>query len=148
MPYILIAAAVFAFFVWLGREAKSGRLKKGPWIKDFRVVRSVLGMILMGGAATFLIRGQYLFAAILAALSVGVSQTARFTRRQSKDGLSYTEAEIKAYQTLGLAVGSSKNEIKAAHKSLMKAAHPDAGGSQERAKALNAARDLLLKRRV
>jgi len=60
---------------------------------------------------------------------------------------SYTPEEIRAYGTLGLSIGSDRKAVKEAWKRLMKTAHPDQGGSDSRASALNAARDVLLKRR-
>lgn len=53
-----------------------------------------------------------------------------------------TRAEALAI--LGLAEGASEEEIRAAHRRLMRAAHPDQGGSAWLAARLNAARDLLL----
>ncbi len=50
----------------------------------------------------------------------------------------------EAYQVLGLAPGASAAEIRAAHRRLMRAAHPDAGGSDWIAARLNQARDVLL----
>ena len=53
-----------------------------------------------------------------------------------------TRAEALA--VLGLAEGASEAEIRAAHRRLMRTAHPDQGGSAWLAARLNAARDLLL----
>jgi hypothetical protein len=53
-----------------------------------------------------------------------------------------TRAEALAL--LGLAEGASAEEIRAAHRRLMRSAHPDRGGSAWLAARLNAARDLLL----
>jgi len=55
---------------------------------------------------------------------------------------SMTQAE--AYEVLGLRPGSSVEEIKAAHLRLMRAAHPDTGGSDWVAARVNQARDVLL----
>ncbi len=49
-----------------------------------------------------------------------------------------------AYEVLGLRPGCSAEEIKAAHLRLMRAAHPDAGGSDWLASRVNQARDILL----
>ncbi len=50
----------------------------------------------------------------------------------------------EAYQVLGLKVGASEADIRAAHHRLMRAAHPDAGGSDWLAARINQARDRLL----
>lgn len=53
-----------------------------------------------------------------------------------------TRAE--ALEILGLAEGATPDAIKAAHRRLMRAAHPDQGGSDWLASRLNEARDILL----
>lgn len=50
----------------------------------------------------------------------------------------------RACATLGVKIGASRREIERAYRTKMKTAHPDHGGSVERATALNQARDLLL----
>lgn len=51
----------------------------------------------------------------------------------------------EAYQVLGLQPGASEADIRAAHRRLMAAAHPDRGGSDWIAARLNQARDVLLR---
>ncbi len=53
-----------------------------------------------------------------------------------------TRAE--AYAVLGLAPGASEPAIREAHRRLMRAAHPDAGGTAWLAARVNQARDVLL----
>ncbi len=53
-----------------------------------------------------------------------------------------TRAE--AYAVLGLPEGADEAAIRAAHRRLMRAAHPDSGGSDWMAARLNEARDVLL----
>lgn len=50
----------------------------------------------------------------------------------------------EAYAVLGLARGASEEDIRAAHRRLMRMAHPDGGGSDWLASRVNQARDLLL----
>lgn len=59
-----------------------------------------------------------------------------------QDGGPLSRAEALAI--LGLADGATAEEIRAAHRRLMRGAHPDHGGSAWLAARLNAARDLLL----
>lgn len=49
-----------------------------------------------------------------------------------------------AYAVLGLKPGASVAEIRAAHRRLMRGAHPDGGGSDWLAARINQARDILL----
>jgi DnaJ homolog subfamily C member 19 len=55
-----------------------------------------------------------------------------------------TMTRDEAYQVLGLRPGASKADIRAAHRRLMRGAHPDAGGSDWLASRVNEARDILL----
>ncbi len=57
-----------------------------------------------------------------------------------------TLTEEEAYQILGLQRGATGEEIRAAHRALMKSAHPDQGGSAATAARINAARDRLTNR--
>ena len=50
----------------------------------------------------------------------------------------------EAYKLLGLSPKASDQEIKEAHRRLMREHHPDRGGSGELAARLNEARDVLL----
>ena len=50
----------------------------------------------------------------------------------------------EAYEVLGLKPGASADEIHAAHRRLMRMAHPDTGGSDWLASRINQARDILL----
>lgn len=54
------------------------------------------------------------------------------------------DAEARA--VLGVGVAADEQEIRAAHRRLMAAVHPDRGGSADLARRINVARDTLLKR--
>jgi len=53
-------------------------------------------------------------------------------------------SEAEALEILGLAPGATRDEIKAAHRRLMRSAHPDAGGTDWLAARVNAAKARLL----
>ncbi len=65
-------------------------------------------------------------------------------QRDTSSSSALTEKE--AYEVLGLAPGASVDEIRAAHRRLIKRLHPDSGGSAFLASKLNEAKDRLLNR--
>jgi hypothetical protein len=147
---------LFLLLAWFGGQVRRGRIKPGPWIRQFRVVRGSFGILTLIVAGGLLVRGMWPAALAFLVVSLLLTGSVRFSSRAYYGGdmprgpetaAAYTAEEIRAYQTLGLSIGADRKAIKDAWKRLMKSAHPDQGGDAKRASALNAARDVLLKRR-
>lgn len=150
MIWIIGAIAGFLLLAWVGRQVRLGKFKGGPWFRQFRAVRGVIGLILMAIGIGQMARGAWPIGLAICVLSLIVSSSVRFASpfrpAQPQPVSSFTPEEVRAYQTLGLVVGADRRAVKEAWKRLMKEAHPDQGGDVKRASALNAARDLLLRR--
>lgn len=149
MWLLIAAAAIFGLLVYVGRQSKSGKIKPGPWIKQGRALVSVAAVAVAIGGFVAIMRGQYLLGSLIVSAAFAMAGGARF-RHQAKtpppEGTN-SLTEVEAYRLLGLPVGSDRKTILRAWKDRMKDAHPDQGGSNERAAKINAARDVLLKRR-
>lgn len=84
-----------------------------------------------------------LAAAIIAVIYFMIKGVPKRYVNNSAPRLSLSEAEARA--TLGVGPEADAAEIRAAHRRLITALHPDKGGSAELTRRINAARDLLLR---
>ena len=125
-------------------------------------VKSLAKGLRIGGAAllALLAAGLALTGRIFFALIAGSIAFAIFTggpmpwerfRAQARSGAggarpprSSSMSRSEALKVLGLAEGASADEIRAAHRRLIKQGHPDKGGSSYLAAKINEAKDVLL----
>lgn len=82
--------------------------------------------------------GKLIFAILLMAAVWWFLKSARRPR--------ITLSEAEARDVLGLGAGADADAIRAAHRRLVSAVHPDKGGSADLTRRINAARDVLLRR--
>ncbi len=109
----------------------SGRLR-GVTLDD-----AIAGLVFLLGLS-LLAKGSVLPGAALMALGLlyGGIRRGRFAqKRMPLDD---------ARRLLGVSEGANADEIRAAHRRLIARAHPDAGGTEELAQRINAARDALI----
>jgi hypothetical protein len=96
-----------------------------------RIYALMTGVIALAPLSPFFIR----FFKSGAAAEMGDKSKATYSNYMSTD---------EAYRILGLEKGASSEEIKKAHKALIRKIHPDQGGSDYLTQKVNQARDLLL----
>ena len=143
MIWLALGAALLAFFVWLGRNAGSGRGR------DWRAAGAFVAVLGLVGGATFALRGAWVpaLACLLVAVTVAtLSQRSRAPRARREPPRLQMSAE-EARGLLGVGPDAGEEEIQSAYVRLMRRVHPDAGGATGLAAQLNAARDRLMKER-
>lgn len=136
MIYAIAAVIVVALLVWAGRGGLKSLNPGG-----LRAATGVVSTLVMIGAGFLALRGGWIPALVLAALSLGGAFGARRAiPRQPQADVSLEEAR----SILGVEANATDEEIQAAYTRLMRMAHPDKGGTSGLAAQLNAARDRLL----
>ena len=122
----------------------------------FQGVFSALGYIMRALWVALRTCGRGIRLAMLFAFFL-VSEWLRPSADESDEAASQHEGEDNAASTapdaygtalalFGLRPGFSRTALHAAYKQAIRAAHPDLGGSTEEAQAINAARDLIMRR--
>ena len=120
-----------------------------------KALRLAGGVILALLAAGLALTGRIFFALIagsvaLALFSGGPMPWERFrAQARASTGASAPRAggkmsRAEALSVLGLSEGASEDEIRAAHRRLIKQSHPDKGGTSYLAAKINEAKDVLL----
>jgi hypothetical protein len=133
------AAAAAAFFLFLGHDM-GYRLREA--LEDFGVIEVDAARARREKPKPF--RGKGWSRRFTADFEPAGAEAGGFGARDAHHPPPENDAAARARAVLGVSLTASKREIERAYRSQMKRAHPDHGGSVERAAALNAARDVLL----
>ena len=137
-----VALAVAALVV-LWSLRKAGRLSPDKQ-KAFTSKAAGYGLCLLGGF--FALKGLLVVAVPLLGLGAGLIGWQGFRlQKPTAPQPSSSMDRAEALAVLGVGAHASSEDIRAAHKNLLRNLHPDAGGSTYLAAKINAARDLLLK---
>ena len=148
MPPILIGLVVLFGGLWLLRKYA----KLSP--KESRVFTSRLSAVGIMVFAVFLfLHGNFALGSGLLVFGMGLYGTSKLPDLKSmfqggqargQPSPARNPSRESALGILGLKPGASEDEIRKAHRQLMKDHHPDTGGSEEMAAKINAAKDVLL----
>jgi hypothetical protein len=137
MLYLALGGALLALYLW-AFGAKP--LLKG---RDWRIGTGAAALAAFTAAAFVGVRGEWPITIVLVVVGLyfaGVTRKAPTPRPPPQGRMSAEEAR----RILGVGEGATRAEIQAAYTRLMRAVHPDKGGTAGLAAQLNAARDRLL----
>jgi len=105
---------------------------------------SLAALLLISGRGPLAVSGLVMFGPLIwqrwRAAQSGQTQRPQPPPRRPSAAMTVEEA----WQVLGLQPGADADAIRAAHRRLMRGAHPDGGGSDWLAARINQARDILL----
>ncbi len=142
MIYLAIGAAILWLLVGLGRSQRF--FPRREW----RLLNGVVALAAFAGAAYAGLRGVWEVSVVLALMGLWLITTARIASPPPAAAApppSSSEMGVEqARSILGVSAEATPKEIKAAHRRLIRMAHPDRGGTTGLASQLNAARDRLL----
>ena len=140
MLYLALGGAVLALYVWASR-AKTPLLKRREW----RVLTGALSLAAFTAAAYVGVRGGWGSAIVLSVVGLWLAASTRKSTVTAPPPKTAAMGAEEARRILGVGPEATREEVQAAYTRLMRAVHPDKGGTAGLAAQLNAARDRLLK---
>jgi hypothetical protein len=140
MLYLALGGAVLALYFWA--TGRGFRLKRREW----RLATGAAALALFTAAAFVSVRGNWGAGIVLGVAGLWLAGTTRTAgARPASPPPENRMSAAEARRILGVGEGATPQEIQAAYSRLMRAVHPDKGGTAGLAAQLNAARDRLLK---
>lgn len=140
MLYLALGGAVFALYLWItGR--KSPLLKRREW----RLLTGALSLACFTAAVFVSLRGGWGVGIVLTVVGLSLANSTRRAAAAPPPASGRMSLE-DARRTLGVGSEATRQEVQAAYTRLMRAVHPDKGGTAGLAAQLNTARDRLLRR--
>ena len=141
MLYLALGGAALVAYLWV-----TGR--KTPFLKrrEWRVLTGAMALAAFTAAVFVGVRGSWGTAIVLTVVGLGLAASTRKTGVAAAPPAAGRMGADEARRILGVGPDATKAEIQAAYTRLMRAVHPDKGGTAGLAAQLNAARDRLLGR--
>lgn len=140
MVYLLVGGALLALYIW-ATGGKTPLLK----LREWRVLTGAMALVAFTGAAYAGVRGSWGITIVLSVVGLWLAASTRKTAAVGRPPPTAKMSVDEARRILGVGADASRDEIQSAYTRLMRAVHPDKGGTAGLAAQLNAARDRLLK---
>lgn len=141
MTYLVLGGALLALYLWATGRSSPFKLKQREW----RVLTGAMSLAAFTAAAYAGVRGSWGITIVLFVVGLWLAASVRKTGSVAAPPPVAKMSAEEARRILGVTTDASREEIQAAYTRLMRAVHPDKGGTAGLAAQLNAARDRLLK---
>lgn len=142
MLYLALGGVLLAGYLWL-TGGKTPILKRREW----RILTAAMALAAFTAAVFVGVRGSWGSAIVLVVVGLWLAASSRKTAAAvAAPPPTARMSDAEARRILGVGAEASRAEIQAAYTRLMRAVHPDKGGTAGLAAQLNAARDRLLGR--
>ena len=139
MLYLALGGVLLVGYLWL-TGGKVPILKRREW----RILTAALALVAFTAAVFVGVRGSWGSAIVLTVVGLWLAASARKTNAAPTSPPTARMGEAEARRILGVGPDATRDEIQTAYTRLMRAVHPDKGGTAGLAAQLNAARDRLL----
>jgi len=139
MLYLALGGVLLVGYLWL-TGGKAPILKRREW----RILTASMALAAFTAAVFVGVRGSWGAAIVLTVVGLWLAASARKTTPVAAAPPAGRMSDAEARRILGVGPGATRAEIQAAYTRLMRAVHPDKGGTAGLAAQLNTARDRLL----